>query len=329
MKTMNRRTFIATSAVLVTLLAGRVHAQGDTAPRHIGIHSYGTPAAFNHLVEEFRTTLKSLGYVEGRDIVLDIRWAENRIERLPELAAELLALKPAVLVTYTSPGVAACQKATTTVPIVFAAAGDTVRQGFVQSIRRPGGNITGVVFNDEITKKLYEVVKEVLPHASHIATLVNVKNQAQQHHMEDLPEMAKALHFQSILVHATQEAELEAAFKQAVQARAQAMVVSTIAPFTGLRSRIVELQNAYRMPTFHGMREAVQAGGIASYSFPFEENFRRAAAIVDKILKGQSPAEIPVEIPTHYEIAVNLKAAKALGIAVPPSFLLRANEVIE
>jgi putative ABC transport system substrate-binding protein len=326
---MNRRTFIAASTALAALLACRVHAQGATAPRHIGMHLYATPAAYNHLVEEFRMTLKSLGYVEGRDIVLDIRWADNRIERLPELAAELLSLKPAVIVTYTSEGVAACQKATTTVPIVFAAAGDAVRQGFIQSFRRPGGNITGVAFNEEINKKIYEVVKEVLPNASRIATLVNVKNQAQKHHLDDLPEMVKALRFQSILVHATQEEELDAAFRQAVQSRANAMVVSTLAPFTGLRSRIVELQNTYRMPTFHGLREAVQAGAIASYSFPFEENFRRAAAIVDKILSGQNPAEIPVELPTHYEIAVNLKAAKAIGLTIPPSLLARANQVIE
>jgi putative ABC transport system substrate-binding protein len=326
---MNRRTFITTSTTLAVLLACRAHAQGSTAPRHIGMHLHGTPAAYNHLVEEFRTTLKALGYVEGRDIVLDLRWAEDRIERLPELAAELLALKPAVLVTHGSPGVAACQQATTTVPIVFWSAGDPVRQGFVQSFRRPGGNITGVAYNEEINKKIYEVVKQVLPHASRIATLVNVKNQAQQHHLDDLPEMAKALQFQSILVHATQESELDAAFKQAVQVRAQAMVVSTVAPFTGLRAPIVTLQNTYRMPTFTGLREATQAGGIASYSFPFEENARRAAAIVDKILKGKTPAEIPVEIPTHYEIAVNLRAAKALGITVPRSFLLRAHEVIE
>ena len=326
---MNRRTFMVTSAAFATLLACQAHAQDSTAPRRIGMPLFSSPDAYNHLVEEFRKTLKALGHVEGGDIVLDIRWAENRIDRLPELAAELVSLKPAVLVTVTSPGVAACQKATATIPIVFAAAGDPVGQGFVQSYRRPGGNITGVAFNERINKKIYEVVKQALPHASRIAILVNVKNQAQKHHLEDVPTMAKALHFQPILVHATQEEELDAAFKQAVESRANAMVVSTLAPFTGLRSRIVELQNKYRMPTFHGLREAVQAGGIASYSFPFEENFRRAAAIVDKILKGQNPAEIPVELPMHYEIAVNLKAAKALGLTIPQSLLSRADEVIE
>ncbi|MEI6720064.1 MAG: ABC transporter substrate-binding protein [Betaproteobacteria bacterium] len=304
-------------------------AQPPVKIRRIGFHSASTPKAYDHLLKEFRMGLASLGYVEGRDIVIDVRWAENQIERLPALAAELLALGPAVIVTHGSAGVVACQKATSTVPIVFASAGDPVGQGFVQSYRRPGGNITGVAFNEEINKKLYEVVKGVLPAATRIATLVNIKNPAQKHHLDDVKMLSKALHFQSILVHATKEEELESAFKHAVKAKAHAVVVGPLAPFTGLRDQIAELQNKYRVPTFHGIREAVQAGGIASYSFPFEENFRRAAGQVDKILKGVSPAEIPVELPTKYEIAVNLKAAKALDITVPPSFLLRANLVIE
>ncbi|MBL8376553.1 MAG: ABC transporter substrate-binding protein [Burkholderiales bacterium] len=304
-------------------------AQQPVNIRRIGFLSSSTPRAYDHLLKEFRMGLTSLGYAEGRDIVIDVRWAENQIERLPALAAELLALGPTVIVTHGSPGVAASQNATSTVPIVFASAGDPVGQGFLQSYRRPGGNITGVAFNEEINKKLYEVVKGVLPAATRIATLVNPKNPAQKHHLDDLQMLSKALHFQSILVHATKEEEIETAFKQAVAAKAQAVVVPPLAPFIGLRDHVAELQNKYRVPTFHGMREVVQAGGIASYSFPFEENFRRAAAQVDKILKGMSPAEIPVELPMKYEIAVNLKAAKALNITVPTTFLLRAHLVIE
>jgi putative ABC transport system substrate-binding protein len=245
------------------------------------------------------------------------------------LVAELLSLNPAVIVTNGSPGVVACQQATSTVPIVFATAGDVVGQGFVQSLRRPGGNITGVAFNEDINKKIYEVVRDILPTASRIAMLVNIKNPAQKHHLDDVPIMSKALRFQSILVHATKEEELESAFEHAVKVKAQALVVATLASFTALRERIVELQKKYRIPTFSGSREAVQAGGVASYSFPREENYRRAAALVDKILKGANPAEIPVELPTKYEVAVNLKAAKALGITVPPAFLVRANWVID
>lgn len=326
---MKRRKFVFAAGALTSLLACRAAAQVANAPKHVGIHMFGTPAAYNHLVEEFRMAMKSLGHVEGRDVVLDIRWAENRMERLPDLVAELLALKPAAIVTFGTPGVLACMQATSTVPIVFASAGDPVGQGFVQSFRRPGGNVTGVAFNEEINKKIYEVVREVMPAATRIATLVNIKNPAQKHHLDDVPRMSKVLRFQSILVHATREEELEAAFKDAVNAKAQALVISALAPFSGLRTRVVELQNRYRIPTFHGNREAVLAGAIASYSFPYEENFRRAAAIVDKILKGGNPAEIPVELPTKYEITLNLQAAKALGIVVPPSFLIRANTVIK
>lgn len=325
----NRRKLLVAlgASALTAPLSSFAQQQGKV--RRIGFHSSGSPKSHGYLLEEFRTALKSLGYVEGRDMVIDVRWAEDRIERLPALVAELLSLKPAVIVTHGSAGVVACQKATSTVPIVFASAGDPVGQGFIQSFRRPGGNITGVAFNEEINKKIYEVVKGVLPAATRIATLVNIKNPAQKHHLDDVPVMSKALGFQSILVHATKAEELESAFEHAVKAKAHAVVVAAVAPFIGLRERIVELQNKYRMPTFHGNREAVQAGGVASYSFPSEENYRRAAALVDKILKGGNPAEIPVELPMKYEIAVNLKAAKVLGIAVPPSFLVRANLVIE
>jgi putative tryptophan/tyrosine transport system substrate-binding protein len=156
-----------------------------------------------------------------------------------------------------------------------------------------------------------------------------VKNPAQKHHLDDVPAMAKLLGFESVLVHATREEELEAAFQQAVHAKAGALVVASVAPFTGLRTRIIELQMKHKLPAFFGNREAVEAGGVASYSFPATENWRRAAAIVDRILKGAHPAEIPVEIPTKYEIVINLRSAKSLGLRVPHSALVRANVVIE
>jgi len=326
---MKRRELLLAATSLAALLSTRAAAQGSAGIRRIGFHLPASTDAFRNLVEVFRHEMKALGYVEGRDIAFDFRWAENRIERLPTLAAELVALNPAVIVTMGSPGVDARQKATSTVPIVFASAGDPVGQGFVKSLRRPGGNITGVAFNEEINKKIYEVVKGVMPGATRIATLVNAKNVAQKHHLDDVPAMEKALGFESILVHATREEELEAAFEHATRVKAHALVVGSVAPFLGLRGRIVQLQAKYGLPTFHGTGGAVQAGAVASYSFPFEQNFRRAAAIVDKILKGANPAEIPVELPTVFEVAVNLKSARALGIVVPQTFLLRANLVID
>lgn len=326
---MKRRTFLTAGGTFATLLACEVIAQGARSPRRIGILSSSSLNSSGHLVDAFRAELKSFGYVEGRDIVVDIRRAENRIERLPALAEELLSLRPAVMVTSGTPGVVACQKATSTVPIVFASAGDPVGQGFIKSFRRPGGNTTGVAFNEEINKKQYEVVKAVLPSASRIATMVNVTNPAQKHHLDDVLQMSKALGFESILVHATKEEELESAFQDAVRAKAHALVVASLAPFSGLRTRIVELQNKYRLPSLTGNEAWVPARGLASYSFPSTENWRRAAALVDKILKGGNPAEIPMEIPTKYEVAVNLKTAKLLGITVPQSFLVRVDKVVE
>jgi putative ABC transport system substrate-binding protein len=282
-----------------------------------------------YLFEELRTGLKALGYVEGQTIILDARWAENKLERLPALVGELLSGKVDVLVTSGSPGVMACRKATSTVPIVFVSLGDPINQGFIESYRHPGGNLTGVSWNEEINKKQYEIVKAILPKATRIATLVNVNNPAQKHHLEDLPVMSKALHFKHIIAHATNEEELEFAFLEAKKAKANAVVETGIAPFASLHMRIIELQNKYRLPTFHSNSKGVKDGGLASYSFPMEENFRRGATFVDKILKGTKPGEIPVEIPMKYEIAINLKTAKALGIRIPDTFLARVNLVIE
>lgn len=304
-------------------------AQTAGSPRRIGILSGASMESAGHFVEAFHAALKSLGFAVGRDVVIDIRWADNKTERLPALVQDLLSYKPSVIVTHGSAGVVACQKATSTVPIVFATAGDPVGQGFIQSYRHPGGNITGIAFNEEINKKQYEIVKAALPAASRIATLVNVKNPAQKHHLEDIPLMSKALHFESFLVHATKEDELEAAFQGAVKTKAQALVISPLAPFSGLEKRLIELQFRFKLPSFTGSQDWVPAGGLASYSFPTIENWRRAAALVDKILKGGSPAEIPVEIPTKYEVAINLQTAKTLGIKVPQGILVQATRVIE
>jgi putative tryptophan/tyrosine transport system substrate-binding protein len=308
---MKRRTFVVASGALAGLHASRALPQGSKRPRRIGILSSSSSKSSGHLVAAFKASIKSLGYVEGSNLLIDVRWADGRLERLRALASELVTLKPAVLMTSGTPGVVACQTATSSIPIVFASLGDPVGQEFIKSYSRPGGNITGVAFNEEINKKQYEVVKEVLPAATRIATMVNMENPAQKHHLDDVPQMSKALGFESIIVHATKEEELERAFEQAVKAKAQAMVVGSLAPFTGLRAQIVALQNQYRLPSFAGNEEWVPAGGIASYSFSSTENWRRAAAFVDKILKGAKPADIPVEIPTKYEIAVNLKTEGA------------------
>ena len=329
MITRRRMVMALGASALTTAITPSAMAQTTGVPRRIAILSGASVESAGHFIDAFRAALKSLGYSEGRDIVIDIRWAENKLERLPALIQDLLSYKPSIVVTHGSAGVVACQKATSTVPIVFATAGDPVGQGFIQSYRHPGGNITGVAFNEEINKKQYEIVKAALPAASRIATLVNVNNPAQKHHLDDIPRMAKALHFDSILVHATKEEELEAAFQAALKAKAHALIVSPLAPFSGLEKRLIELQFKFRMPSFTGSQDWVPAGGLASYSFPTIENWRRVAALADKILKGASPAEIPVEIPTKYEVAINLQTAKTLGLKIPQGILVRATKVIE
>ena len=326
---MKRRAFLSMGGALIALVASRSMAEETKAPRRIGVLLSGTPGSAGKLVDEFRLQLRSFGYLEGRDVVIDVRWAESKLERLAPLAAELLSSGLAVILTSGSAAVAACQHATSTVPIVFASAGDPIGQGFVKSYSHPGGNITGVAFNEEINKKIYELVRSVLPKASRIAILVNENNPAQEHHLADVPTMARALHFEPVLVHATQEQELEAAIEQALKARAHALVVTPLAPFTGLYPRLIALQHKHRIPMFSGYSTFVPAGGLAAYYFPIEENWHRAAALVDKILKGANPADIPVERPMRYEIAINLKAAKSLGIPIPQSVLFRAGKVIE
>jgi putative tryptophan/tyrosine transport system substrate-binding protein len=318
---MDRRTFVAAAAALPFA----AFAQSER-PR-ISFVSTTSPNTYGHLVEEFRLGLREHGYVEGSNLSLDLWWAHNRLERVPALVAELLTTKPAVIVTHGSFTLSALQKATT-LPIVFTSAGDPVGQGFVKTFRQPGGNITGVAFNDEINSKVYELAKIVMPQATRMATLINPDNPGKRHRLRVLPANAKALKFDSLVVNARSLEDLEPAFVEAVGARMHAMIVSSLAPFPGLRADIALLQFKYRLPAFFSMREGTEAGGLASYSFPTEESFRRAAAIVYQILKGRSPADIPVEIPTKYEIAINIKTAKALGLKVPEAALVRAHKVI-
>ncbi len=324
-----RKLLMGTGAAAVAWLASRALAQGRLAPPRVVFLSISFEKVYKPILAEFRDALRTLGRIEGRDHTFDTRWAEERMQRIPGLISDVLALKPAVILTHGSQLVTALQKATRSVPIVFASVGDPVGQGFVQSFRRPGGNITGVAFNDEINKKLYELAKMVVPSATRIATLTNEDNPASKHHLEIVPMVSKALGFESIKLNSVNSDGIEPAFKGAVEARAHALVVSPMAPFIGLRSRIAELQFKYRLPTFHGVGEGADAGGLASYSFPMDESYRRSAAIVDQILKGVSVAEIPVEIPTKYEIAINLRTAKVLGIKIPQDVLLRANRAIE
>jgi putative ABC transport system substrate-binding protein len=326
---MRRRIFIAGSGGLAVVIACGALAQGGKPLPRVSFLSHSSPKAWGHLLQEFRNGLRDLGYVEGRDLILDTWWAEDRLDRIPELVAATLKSGPAVIVTHGSPNVAALQKATSTVPIVFAAAGDPVGQGFVQSYRRPGGNITGVAVNNDVNVKIVELVKIVMPSVSRVGVLINPQLKDQRGQLTDiLPSAAKPLGLQPLVLTASAKEGLEPAFTEAVRAKMQAIVVAINAPFVGLLPELVALQFKHRLPTFYGIPEGPDAGGLASYGSPQEESYRRAAALVVQILKGRSPAELPVEIPSNYEITINLKTAEKLGIKVPETALLRAQKVI-
>src|SRR5438128_5423182 len=220
---MRRRTFVAIAGAAAATVALRAAAQSTkpAIPR-ISFLSHSSPKTWAHLLGEFRAELRALGYVEGRDLILDLWWADDRLERIPALVAEALITKPAVIVTHSSLNVAALQKATRTVPIVFAAAGDPAGQGFIQSYRRPGANFTGIAYNSEIYPKVYELVKMVLPGVSRIATLINPDNPAWRQATDHLPSTVKALGFRSLVLKATNSEGLEPAFVDAVKAKMQA-----------------------------------------------------------------------------------------------------------
>jgi putative tryptophan/tyrosine transport system substrate-binding protein len=281
--------------------------------------------------EAFRQGLHDLGYVEGRNLILEGRDAEGSVERLPELAAELVRLRVEVLVARGAPAVRAAQHATRTIPIVMAGTSDAVELGFVASLARPGGNITGVSWlGAELPGKRLELLQELVPQRARIAVLANPANPYYGSTMHNLTEAARALGLHLHVVEVRQADEVDPAFAALPQARADALLVmeDALVLSTGLGGRLAALAAASRLPAMYGWREVVAAGGLMSYGPSFRDIHRRAAVYVDKILKGAKPADLPVEQPTTFELVINLKTAQALGLTMPPSLLFQATEVI-
>ena len=324
-----RRRFMGSGIAIALLSVSRAQAQVQKTQYRVAYLSTSTPSVHRQRLDAFRAALKELGYVEGKNLQLDVRWGEGNMDKLSGLVMELVGLNPHVIVTHGSSGVVACRNGTSMIPIVFASAGDPVEQGFVKSLRRPGGNITGIQFNDEINAKMYELAKAMLPKATRIATLANEKDPAQTFTSRHIPHMAKTLGFESLLIHVTTAEAIPAAFDQAWKMNAQAIVVSPIALFGANRGRLGELALEKRIPTIYGTDEPLRNGDLASYAGVTNDSYHRAAVLVDKILKGANPGDIPVERPTRFEITINLKAAKAFGITIPQEALLRAHKVIE
>ena len=277
----------------------------------------------------FVQALRDLGWMEGRNIAIEYHWGEGNADRLLSLAADLARRKPDLILTTGTPATAAAKNATATVPIVMWTTLDPVRHGFIVSMARPGGNVTGLADFTTLSRKQLELTKELLPGASRVAVLRNPAGPQAVYHTSEVEQAARALGLQLRIVDVRSPHELAGALAAATQNRPQVMVMLADWLFLSERARIAELALKHRLPSIYVRREFVDAGGLLAYGSSRIEVSRRQAAYVDKILKGAKPADLPVEQPTTFELAINLKTAKALGLTIPPSLLLRADQVIE
>ncbi|HEV2053652.1 MAG TPA: ABC transporter substrate-binding protein [Methylomirabilota bacterium] len=329
---MERRTFMAmlTGGIVVAPFAAEAQ-QAAKVPRigWLAVNLAPNP----HLREAFRQGLRDLGYVEGRNLVIEYRDAEGKLERLPALAAELVALKVDVIVAPNTVAALAATQATRTLPIVFASAGDPVTSGFVTSLARPGGNVTGLAFlAPELVGKCLEHLKQAVPGVSRVAVLWQpgaFGERTEKDMLKEAEVAGRALEVQLQFVEARGPADVDRAFSDMTRARAGAMTVLPSAMLFGERRRLVDLAAKNRLPAVYPSRDSVDAGGLMAYGPDLADLYRRAATYVDRILKGTKPADLPVEQPTKFELVINLKAAKALGLTIPPSVLGRADEVIQ
>lgn len=279
--------------------------------------------------EAFKLGLRDLGYVEGQNISVLYRWAEGKFERLPELAAELVRLKVDIIVTETTPAAQAAKKATQTIPIVMAISGDAVGTGLVESLAHPGGNVTGQSFiGTDLAPKWVELLHEIAPKASRLAFLAASAVAAELLFFREMEPVAQGLGATMRFVNAETPTDFKRAFTEMKQVRIGGIIVAPNAAFFERRKLIADLAFKDRLPAVYGRGEFVDAGGLVSYGVNNNDVFRRAATYVDKIIKGRKPADLPVERPTKFELVINLKAAKQIGLSIPPNVLARADRVI-
>src|SRR5262249_45517123 len=330
---MKRREFIALlSGAAAACPLGASAEQAAKVPR-IG-YLGGNVAANPHLREAFLQGLRDLGYVEGRNVLIEYRDVEGKYERLPALAAELVALKVDVILAGGTPQPVAAKQATSTIPIVFAGAGDPLGSGLVTSLARPGGNVTGlsVLSTEELVGKCLEQLKQAVPGVSRVAVLWQPGGFAERTERDTLKgaEVAgRALGVRLQFVEAQGPADFDRAFSDMTRTRAGALTVLQSPMFFSEQRRLVNLAAKNRLPAMYSRMEFVNAGGLMAYGVNFVDVARRVATYVDRILKGTKPGDLPVEQPTKFELVINLKAAKALGLTIPPSVLTRADQVVE
>ena len=327
---MDRRTFIG--VVAGRLLAVPVAAEAQPAGRvyRIGFLGNSTAALEANLVGPFREGLRDLGYVEGRNVLIEYRWAEGKYDRFPALIGELLALKVAVIVTAGTPATLAVKKATTSVPLVMSAVGDPVGAGIVPSLSHPGGNITGLTaISTEMDAKRLELLREVVPSVSYIALLWNAGSPLQVLAEKQVQAAAQVLRMRVLSLGVKTEEEIKSALAVMARERPDALLVLADRLLLHHRALIMDFATRHRLPGVHAYRELVEAGGLMSFGPSYADMHKRAAYFVDRILKGAKPGDLPVERPLTFELVINLKTARALGLTIPQSLLQRADQVIE
>ncbi len=326
------KSMVVRLAAAVLLLAASVAAQAQQATRVYRIGSVSATSPIPSFTDAFRQTLQELGYVEGRNVIFEARYAEGKLERLPELVAELIRLKVDVLYSGSTVSVLAAKKATTTIPIVFASVFDPVGSGIVTSLARPGGNVTGAaigVSGEGFGGKWVELLKDASPNVSHVAVLWNSTNPSSNPYVREAQAAARVLNMRVDLLDAGNPANFDRAIALIDASGVQGIIVTPDPFFHPNRVKLVQFAASKRLPAIYFSKLFVDAGGLMAYGASFEDSYRRAATYVDKILKGAKPADLPIEQPTKFELVINLKAATALGLAIPQRVLLQADQVIE
>jgi putative ABC transport system substrate-binding protein len=325
---LKRREFITLlgGAAAAWPLAARAQQAGKVPT--IGVLASGTPASHSQWVAAFVQRLRELGWIEGRTVAIEVRWAEGRFERPALIAAEFVRLKVDVILT-SGPSVFAAKQATSVIPIVFATVADPLSTGLVASLARPGGNVTGLsLTSPELASKRLEFLREVTPGLRRLAIMANADYPPAMRELDEVDTAAHPLGIETIALKIRQAADIAPGF-EALKGRAEALYVVAETLTVANQVRINSFALAARLPTMHLMREMLETGGLVSYGPNLADLWRRAADFVDKILRGAKPADIPVEQPTKFDLVINLTTAKAIGLSIPESFLLRADEVIE
>jgi putative tryptophan/tyrosine transport system substrate-binding protein len=327
----DRRVFLAGLAAVVAAPPGAPAQQAGKVHR-VGFLSSNSASDPRWLARlgAFQQGIRELGYVEGENIVIESRWAEGKWDRLPRLAAELVGVKADVIVTYGPPAIAAAKQATSTIPIVMTGVIDPIATGSVASLARPGGNMTGLsLMAPEMVGKQLEIIKEVVPGVSRVALLANPANPGSAPQLLHAKSAEKTLGLRLQIVEARSSGDIDAAFATIARRQVGAIIVLVDVILLDHRTRIADLALMHRLPAVYGMSDHAEAGGLLAYGPSVLERYRRAAIFVDKILRGAKAGDLPIEQPTKFELVVNMKTARALGLTIPPSLLLRADQVIE